>query len=164
MTKPQSHGNLNIDDLAIQGRHRLNASVNEVAHFEKVRVLIVDDFEPWRRTVCSLLADSSKIQIVGESSDGMDAVHQSEKLRPDLVLLDVQLPKMNGLAAARSIRAACPTTRILFLSSYQGIDIMREALKVGDGFVVKADAPRDLLPILEGVIRREPFLRFRFLH
>jgi DNA-binding NarL/FixJ family response regulator len=141
----------------------LNDSVHEVVQSRKVRVLIVDDFEPWRRAVCSLLAESATIQIVGESSDGLDAVYQSEQLRPDLVLLDVQLPRMNGLTAARSIRKVSPNTKILFLSLYQCIDIMQEALKVGDGFVVKADAARDLLPIVEAVIRQEQFLRFRFL-
>jgi DNA-binding NarL/FixJ family response regulator len=141
----------------------LNDFVSKGVPFKTVRVLIVDDFEPWRRAVCSLLTDSNNIQIVGECSDGLDAVRQSEQLRPDLVLLDVHLPRMNGLSAARSIRKASPETRILFLSSYQCIDIMQEALKVSDGFVVKADAARDLLPILETVIRQEPFLRFNFL-
>jgi DNA-binding NarL/FixJ family response regulator len=129
----------------------------------KFRVLIVDDCEPWRREVSSLLSESDCVQVVGESSEGQDAIQRSKDLQPDLVLLDIQLPRMNGLMAARSIRDACPNTRILFLSSYQGLDIMQEALHLGDGFVVKADAARDLLPILGSVMRREVFRRFRFL-
>jgi DNA-binding NarL/FixJ family response regulator len=152
-----------LHGFAVQCRHRLNDSVTAVVQFERVRILIVDDCDPWRRAVSFLLTDSDNIQIVGESSDGLDAVHQAEQLRPDVVLLDIELPKLNGLSAARSIRKVCPDTRILFLSSYQGVKMMQEALRVGDGFVVKADAPRDLLPILQAVIRKEPFLRFRFL-
>jgi DNA-binding NarL/FixJ family response regulator len=147
-----------LDEFAIQNlESKLNDSPYEVERIKKIRILIVDDFEPWRQAVCSLLAESDNLQIVGECSDGLDAVNQSNVLRPDLVLLDVQLPTMNGLIAARSIQRECPDTRILFLSSYQSIDIMQEALKVGDGFVVKADAAQDLLPILGAVIRQEPF-------
>lgn len=141
----------------------MNDSVNKIAKFEKYRLLIVDDFEPWRRTVYSLLLQSRDLQVVGESSDGLDAVHKSEELRPDLVILDIHLPKMNGLMAARLIRKVSPKTRVLFLSSCESTDIMQEALRVGDGFVVKVNAARDLLPIIGSVIRREPFRRFRFL-
>ena len=128
-----------------------------------VRILIVDDFEQWRRSIGSILAEDADLEVVGESADGMDAVQKSEKLQPDLVLLDIQLPKMNGLDAARQIRRVSPHTKILFLSSYRSLEIMREALKVGAGFVVKADAGRDLLPIVRAVVRNEPFVRFRFL-
>jgi DNA-binding NarL/FixJ family response regulator len=81
-------------------------------------------------------------------------------LQPDLVLLDIQLPSMNGLEVARQAFKVSPNTKILFLSSYHSLEIMREALSVGVGFVVKADAGRDLLPIIQAVIRNEPFGRF----
>lgn len=129
-----------------------------------VRILIVDDFEPWRRAVCSILAEDADLDIVCEGADGLEAVRRSEELQPDLVLLDIQLPKMNGLEAARRIREVCPDTKIVFLSSYHCIEVMREALKIGAGFVVKTDASRDLLPIVRTVVRNEPFVRFRFLH
>jgi DNA-binding NarL/FixJ family response regulator len=125
--------------------------------------LIVDDFEQWRRSIGSILAEDADLEVVGESADGMDAVQKSGELLPDLVLLDIQLPKMNGLDAARQIRRVSPHTKILFLSSYRSLEVMREALKVGAGFVVKADAGRDLLPIVRAVVRNEPFVRFRFL-
>jgi DNA-binding NarL/FixJ family response regulator len=129
----------------------------------RVAILIVDDFEPWRSTVRSMLGEDPDLEVVGESSDGLDAVVMSAAIRPHLVLLDIHLPKLNGLDAARQIREVSPGTKILFLSSYHGVDLMREALKIGAGFVVKADAARDLLPIVRAVVRNEPFVRFRFL-
>ena len=125
--------------------------------------MIVDDFEQWRRSMYSILAEDADLEVVGESGDGLDAVQKSGELLPDLVLLDIELPKMNGLDAARQIRRVSPRTKILFLSSYHSIEVMREALKIGAGFVVKADAARDLLSIVRAVVRNEPFVRFRFL-
>jgi DNA-binding NarL/FixJ family response regulator len=128
-----------------------------------VRILVVDDFEQWRRSIGSILAEDADLEVVGESADGLDAVQKSEKLQPDLVLLDINLPKMNGLDAARQIRRVSPRTKILFLSSYHSLEVMREALKIGAAFVVKADAARDLLLIVRAVVRNEPLVRFRFL-
>ena len=129
-----------------------------------VNILIVDDFEQWRRAVCTILAEDADLEIVGESPDGLDAVQKCQELQPDLVLLDIQLPKMNGLDAARRICEVSPSAKILFLSSYHCVEVMRDALKIGAAFVVKADAGRDLLPIVRSVVRDEPFLRFRFLN
>jgi two-component system chemotaxis response regulator CheB len=68
-----------------------------------VRILVVDDCEPWRRAVCSILAEDADLEVVSESPDGLDAIQKSEELQPDLVFLDIHLPKMNGLDAARKI-------------------------------------------------------------
>jgi DNA-binding NarL/FixJ family response regulator len=113
--------------------------------------------------MCSILAEDADLKVVGESADGLDAVQKSGALLPDLVLLDIQLPKMNGLDAARHIRRVSPHTKILFMSSCQSLEVTREVLKIGAGFVVKADAARDLLPIVRAIVRNEPFVRFRFL-
>jgi DNA-binding NarL/FixJ family response regulator len=128
-----------------------------------VRILIVDDFEEWRDYVRSILTEQADLEVVGESSDGLEAIQSSEELQPDLVLLDIELPKMNGLDAARHIRRVSPGTKILFLSSYHYLDIMREALRLGAAFVVKADAGRDLLLIVRAIIRNEPLAQYRFL-
>jgi DNA-binding NarL/FixJ family response regulator len=131
----------------------------DIKRLGPVRILIVDDFEQWRNHVRSMLAGEADLEVVGESSDGLEAVQSSEALQPDLILLDIELPKMNGLDAARHIRMVSPGTKILFLSSYHCLDIMREALKLGAGFVVKADAGRDLLFIVRAIIRNEPLAR-----
>jgi DNA-binding NarL/FixJ family response regulator len=128
-----------------------------------VRILLVDDFARWRLAVRSILAEDEDLEVVGEASDGLEAVQKCAELQPYLVLLDIQLPKMNGLDAARQIHKVSPDTKILFLSSYCCLEVMQEALRIGAGFVVKADASRDLLPIVRAIIRNEPFVRFKFL-
>jgi DNA-binding NarL/FixJ family response regulator len=128
-----------------------------------VRILIVDDFEPWRSSVRSILSIDPDLAIVGESGDGLDAVRQCKELQPELVLLDIQLPSMNGLEVAEEIGKISPGSKILFVSSCQSAEVMREAVKFGAGFVLKADAAGDLLPIVQAICRNEPFVRFRFL-
>ena len=127
-----------------------------------VRILIVDDFEPWRRSVRSLLAEDADLEVVCEGSDGQEAIQKCKELQPDLILLDIQMPGMNGFDAARQICEVSPGTKILFLSSCRSLELIHEALKIAAGFIVKADAARDLLPIVRAVVRNEPFVRFRF--
>jgi DNA-binding NarL/FixJ family response regulator len=140
-----------------------NDRLRRLRQLGPVRILIVDDFEPWRRAICSTLAGDGRLHVVGESPDGLDAVQQCEALRPHLVLLDIQLPKLSGFAAAARIREVSPDTKILFLSSYHSRDVMLHALKVGAGMVVKAEAARDLVPVIWAVIRGEPVVRFKSL-
>ena len=128
-----------------------------------MRILIVDDYEPWRGYVRSILAEDADIEIVGESSDGPDAIRQIAELQPGLVLLDIQLPTVHGLEVARRIAMVSPETKVVYLSSCQSIDVIREALKIGAGFVMKTDAQRDLLPIVQAICRNEPLVRFRLL-
>ena len=84
-----------------------------------LRVLIVDDFEPWRRFLRSTLQKLSQLRIIGEESDGLSALHSAEQLKPDLILLDIGLPKVNGIEAARRIRGVSPNSKILFASAYR---------------------------------------------
>jgi DNA-binding NarL/FixJ family response regulator len=98
-----------------------------------LRVLVVDDFEPFRRFICSTLDKSSELQIVGEFSDGLEAVRKAEELKPDLILLDVGLPTLNGIAAARKIHKLAPRSKIIFVSQESSPDVLQEALDLGAG-------------------------------
>jgi DNA-binding NarL/FixJ family response regulator len=123
-----------------------------------VRILIVDDSQAWRRSVCLLLQEYLNVVILCESLDGLDAVRKSEELQPDLILLDIGLPNLNGLEAARQIRKVSPGSRILFLTSYDGPEFLREALSIGAlGFVVKSHAASDLLPAVRAVMQGQQF-------
>jgi DNA-binding NarL/FixJ family response regulator len=123
-----------------------------------VRVLIVDDSQPWRCAVCLLLKQNLDLVLICECSDGLEAVRKSEDLQPDLVLLDIGLPNLNGLEAARQVRRVSPGSRILFLTSYDDPEYLQEALKIGAlGFIVKSNAASDLLPAVRAVMNDERF-------
>lgn len=127
-----------------------------------MRILIVDDSRDWRRAVCSILRRDLDLIVVCESADGLDAVQKSEELQPDLILLDIGLPNLNGLEAARQIRKVASRSKILFLSSYDYPELLCEALKIGAlGFVVKSNAAHDLLPAVRTVMRDKQFFRRR---
>ena len=124
-----------------------------------IRVLVVDDYEPWRRFICSALQKRPELQVVGEVSDGLEAVQQAEQLQPDLILLDIGLPTLNGIEAARRIRKASPTSKILFASENRSVDVAEEALSTGaDGYVVKSAAASELLPAVEAVLQGKKFV------
>jgi DNA-binding NarL/FixJ family response regulator len=125
----------------------------------KVRVLVVDDYEPFRRFICSALGKKPALQIVAEASDGLQAVHKSEELQPDLVLLDVGLPILNGIEAARQIRTLSPNSKILFLSQESSTDAAQEAFALGAlGYIVKAHAGVELLTAVEMVLEDKQFI------
>lgn len=124
-----------------------------------LRVLVVDDFENWRRQVRSLLRARPEWQVIAEASDGREAVHKAENLKPDLILLDIDLPKLNGIEVARQIQQPFPSCKIIFLSQHNDLDIVRAALDTGSlGYVLKADAGRDLLPAVDSVLQGRPFV------
>src|SRR5437868_10931618 len=106
-----------------------------------VRILVVDDYESFRRFVCSTLERRPNLQIICEASDGSEAVQKAEELQPDLILLDIGLPKLNGIEAARRIRKLSPGSKILFVSQDLSADFIHGALATGArGYVVKTDA------------------------
>ena len=124
-----------------------------------IRVLVVDDCEEFRRFICSTLKARPELQIVGEVSDGLEAVHKAEELRPDLIVLDIGLPTLNGIEAARQIRKVAPEYKILFVSQESSADVVREALALGAlGYVAKAHAGSELLAAVEAVLQGRQFV------
>jgi DNA-binding NarL/FixJ family response regulator len=94
-------------------------------------VLVVDDYEPFRRVVRSILQPRNDLQIVGEAADGLEAVQKAKALRPDLILLDIALPTLNGIQAARRVRDLVPRAKIMFVSVEFDQDVVREAFSAG---------------------------------
>jgi DNA-binding NarL/FixJ family response regulator len=124
-----------------------------------LRVLVVEDFAPFRRFICSTLGKRADLQIIGEASDGLEGVQKAEELKPDLILLDIGLPTLNGIEAARRIRKLAPKSKIIFLSQESSPDIVQQALGLGAwGYVVKTRAARELLAAVESVISEKQFV------
>ena len=123
------------------------------------RLLLVDDYEPWRQYIRSALKERQGLQIIGEASDGLEAVQMAQELQPDLILLDLGLPTLNGIEATRRIRELAPNSRILVVSEMSSRDVAEEALLRGaSGYVVKSNAASDLLPAVESVLQGQRFV------
>jgi DNA-binding NarL/FixJ family response regulator len=128
-----------------------------------IRVLVVDDFEPFRRTLCSILENKLDLRAILEASDGVEAIELAQACRLDLILLDIRLPKLNGIEAARRIRELAPQSKILFVSQESSVDVVQAAFSVGaSGYVVKMDAGRELPTAVRAVLRGEKFVGPRF--
>ena len=129
-----------------------------------LRILVVDDFEPWRRFVSSTFQKQKDLQILLEVSDGLEAVYRGEDLRPDLVVLDIGLPTLNGIKAGQRIREVSPNSKILFLSEQNSPDIAEAALEAGGaGYVVKSDAGRELLAAVRAVREGKRYISSRLV-
>jgi DNA-binding NarL/FixJ family response regulator len=128
----------------------------------KYRVLVVEDHEWWRRCICEELEQPSQWEVVGAVSDGIEAVQKARDLKPDVILLDVGLPGLDGIQAARRMLAHDPTARILFVTEQQSLEIAEVALGIGArGFILKSDVGRDLLPAMDAVVEGERFVSAR---
>ena len=131
----------------------------------QVRVLVVDDFEPFRQFICSTLRKRPELQIVGEVSDGLEAVYKAEELQPDLIVLDIGLPSLNGIEAGRRIRKVSHKSRILFVSQESSADVVQETLSLGAlGYVTKAHAGSELLAAVDAVLAGRQFLSSGLSH
>ena len=130
-----------------------------MANGDAVRILVVDDFEPFRRFVCALLAARPELQVIGEASDGLQAMQKAEELQPDLILLDIGLPALNGIEAAHRISRLVPAAKILFVSQENDKDIVAAALSNGaKGYLRKQNAGTELLSAVEVVLRGNRFV------
>jgi DNA-binding NarL/FixJ family response regulator len=124
-----------------------------------VQVLVVEDFEPFRRFIRSVLEKLGNFRIVCEVSDGLEAIKKAGELNPELILLDLGLPRLNGMAAARQIRRLAPESMIIFMSLESSPDVVREAFRIGGfGYVSKLAAGRDLIAAIEAVVQNTRFV------
>src|SRR5216684_8960207 len=123
-----------------------------------LRILIADDHEVARRGIRSFLEAHPGWEICGEAKDGREAVECANKMKPDVVLLDIGMPGLNGLEAARQIHATCPEIRILILTMHDTEQVVQEVLAVGArGFLLKSDAGRDLVAAVEALQHHRTF-------
>jgi DNA-binding NarL/FixJ family response regulator len=124
-----------------------------------VRILVVDDFEPFRQFIISTLQTMPELQVIAAASDGLEAVRMAEELNPDLILLDIGLPRLNGIEAAHRISRLLPDAKILFLSQDNDPDVVAAALSDGaEGYIHKLDVAKELLPAVEAALRRKQFI------
>jgi DNA-binding NarL/FixJ family response regulator len=125
------------------------------------RTLVVDDVGDFRRILRSMLEERTDCEVVGEASDGLQAVVKAEQLQPDLVLLDLGLPTMNGIEVARRIRKLSPNSKILFVTQNASPEIAQGALRTGaNGYLLKAEAT-NLPAAVETIIRGEQYVSGR---
>jgi DNA-binding NarL/FixJ family response regulator len=124
---------------------------------------VVDDYKPWQDFICSLIEGAQGVQIVGRASDGLEAVQKASELQPDVILLDLSLPTLNGIEAALQMRQCAPRSRILFVSENRDAEIADAAMATGAvGYVVKSNADKELLRALNalrwGLAQNGPYL------
>jgi DNA-binding NarL/FixJ family response regulator len=125
----------------------------------KTSIVIVDDYEPWRRFERCNVSAQENFQIVGEAADGDEAIQKSQELQPDIILLDISLPTINGIDAARKIAEVAPKSKIIFVTENLSPDIAEKALTTGaTGFVIKSDAARELLPAIKAALEGKRFI------
>ena len=125
-----------------------------------VRILLVEDYPGWQRLVVTILQEQPNLQIIAVASDGLEAVQKAKELQPDLVLLDIGLPKLNGIEVAKQVsKVAAPGAVLLIVSSESSVDVVREALRVGAlGYVHKSSTRTELLPAIKTVLEGRHFV------
>ena len=122
-------------------------------------VLVVEDYEHWRNFHLNALQKRLDLQVIALVSDGLEAVQQAHELQPDLLLLDIGLPTLNGIEAARRIQIVSPLSKVLFVSESCSPEVIEEALNAGAvGFLAKSDAGRELMSAIEAVLEGNRFL------
>jgi DNA-binding NarL/FixJ family response regulator len=123
-----------------------------------LRILVVDDHELVRRGLKSILETHPNWVVAGEATTGREAIEKAETLKPEVVILDMSMPELNGLEATRGILKVLPDTRVLVLTQHDSEQLVRSFLLVGaQGYLVKSDAARDLVPAVESLQQGRPF-------
>src|SRR5262245_5368272 len=121
-----------------------------------LRVLVVDDFSPMRNLICGELKDMPEIQAIAEASNGMEAVEKAREVHPDLILIDMELPRRSGIESVRQILAFSPYSKVVFLSQDSSPEFVQEAYAAGaKGFIPKMHLGRSLHTAVKAVIRGE---------
>jgi len=124
-----------------------------------IRILLVDDFPVWRLQLRSILAAHPEWQVVGEASDGLEALQKAEQLSPDLILLDIGLPKLNGIAVEYRLCETVPAAKVIFVTQNDDLDVVEAVFSNRtQGYVLKSDARRELVPAIQTVLRGDRFL------
>ena len=122
------------------------------------KILVAEEFQSFPQLIRQVLRARLEFQVIGEASDGLDAIQKALKLQPDLVLLDVGLPKLNGIEVVRRLNELAAPPKVLFISQMSP-DVVPEALRAGaKGFVQKMRVVRDLLPAIDAVLKNERFI------
>jgi len=122
-----------------------------------LRILIVEDYEPSRRFISEWLL-SAKYEVI-EASDGLEGLQKAKELQPDLILLDIGLPKLNGIEVGRQVRRLVPQAKLLFVSQESASDVVREAFRLGAlGYVHKLCVANELLPAIKAVLKGKRFV------
>lgn len=120
---------------------------------------MVEDHEIVRREFCRLLREHADLEVVCDVADGEDAVRRAGELQPDVILLDISLPNLDGFTTARHVRSVAPRAQILFVSQHDTAQMVREAIRAGGrGYVTKLDAVEDLIPAVRAVSRKKWFI------
>ncbi len=126
------------------------------------RILIVDDHEVMRHGLRTLLKARPDWEVCGEAADGREAIEKCKELGPDIIILDITMPTLNGLDAARQIKKLCADAKVLMFSMHESEQVIRQVLRSGaDGFVLKSDAARDLLDAIHALVRNRTFFTMK---
>ena len=140
----------NAHALCSRGWEGMGASMKPE---NRLRILVADDFAEWRVRIHSILQPNPQLQVIGEACNGLQAVQKAAELLPDIVLLDIGMPILNGIEAAIQIREVSPDTRVIFVTQENDSDLRTAALDAGaEQYLVKANAAKELLPAVEAAL------------